>query len=86
VVRAQLALDSDLPPDPQLFLDAGEHAMRMLDVELAERFAEAAASADPAAAARCRRTASWPPAVARRPTSSWPTCGPPMTPSAGSGR
>ena len=52
VVRAQLALDSDLPPDPQLFLDAGEHAMRMLDVDLAERFAEAAASADPAAAAQ----------------------------------
>ena len=52
VVRAQLALDSDLPPGPQLCLDAGEHAMRMLDVDLAERFAEAAASADPAAAAQ----------------------------------
>lgn len=52
VVRAQLALDSDLPPDPQLFLDAGEHAMRMLDIDLAERFADAAAAGDPAAAAR----------------------------------
>ncbi len=54
VVRAQLALDSDLPPDPQLFLEAGEHAMRMLDIDLAERFAEAAAAGDPAAAARLR--------------------------------
>lgn len=52
VVRAQLALDSDLPPDPKLFLDAGEHAMRMLDIDLAGRFAEAAAGGDPAAAAR----------------------------------
>ena len=25
VVRAQLALDSDLPPDPELFLDAAKH-------------------------------------------------------------
>jgi DNA-binding CsgD family transcriptional regulator/tetratricopeptide (TPR) repeat protein len=52
VVRAQLALDSDLPPDPALFLDASQHAMRMLDIDLAERFADAAAAHDPAAAAR----------------------------------
>ncbi len=52
VVRAQLALDSDLPPDPALFLDAAQHAMRMLDIDLAERFADAAATHDPAAAAR----------------------------------
>ena len=52
VVRAQLALDSDLPPDPALFLDAAQHAMRMLDIDLAERFADAAAAHDPAAAAR----------------------------------
>ncbi len=54
VLRAQLALDSDLPPDPDLFLEAAEHAMRMLDLSLAERFAEAATSCDPAAATGLR--------------------------------
>ena len=52
VVRAQLALESDLPPDPELFLDAAEHAMRMNEIDLAQRFADAAAAHDPAAAAR----------------------------------
>lgn len=52
VLRAQLALDSDRPPDPALFLDAAQHAMRMLDIDLAERFADAAATRDAAAAAR----------------------------------
>jgi len=51
VVRAQLALDSDLPPDPVLFVDAARHAMRMLDIDLAKRFADTAATRDPAAAA-----------------------------------
>jgi DNA-binding CsgD family transcriptional regulator len=54
VLRAQLALDSDLPPDPGLFLEAAQHAMRMLDLNLAERFAEAAASCDAAAATGLR--------------------------------
>ncbi|HEY5842071.1 MAG TPA: LuxR C-terminal-related transcriptional regulator, partial [Mycobacterium sp.] len=52
VVRAQLALDSDLPPDPALFLDAAQHAMRMNEIDLAQRFVEAAATHDAAAAAR----------------------------------
>ena len=54
VVRAKLALESDLPPDPALFLEAAEQAMKMLDLDLAERFAEAAATHDPAAAAGLR--------------------------------
>lgn len=52
VLRAQLALDSDLPPDPVLCLDAARHAMRMLDIDLAERFAAAAARTAPGEAAR----------------------------------
>lgn len=52
VVRAQLALDSDLPADPALFLDAARHAMRLLDIDMAERFAEAAADGDAVSAAR----------------------------------
>ena len=52
VLRAQLALDSDLPPDTGLFLDAAEHALQMLDIDLAGRFADAAAVNAPAAAAR----------------------------------
>ena len=52
VVRAKLMVDSDLPPDPALLLTAARHAMRMLDIDLAERLAEAAACADPGAATR----------------------------------
>ncbi|HEX5142690.1 MAG TPA: LuxR C-terminal-related transcriptional regulator [Mycobacterium sp.] len=52
VVRAQLTLDSDLQPDPALLLEAAEHAMRMNEIDLAMRFANAAATHDPAAAAR----------------------------------
>ncbi len=45
VRRALLALESDLPPDPQLCLQAAQYAMTLLDLELADRFAAAAASA-----------------------------------------
>ena len=45
VRRALLALESDLPPDPQLCLQAAQYAMTLLDLELADRFATAAASA-----------------------------------------
>ncbi|ULE31532.1 LuxR C-terminal-related transcriptional regulator [Mycobacterium sp. IDR2000157661] len=45
VRRALLALESDLPPDPQLCLQAAQHAMTLLDLELADRFATAAAEA-----------------------------------------
>ena len=45
VRRALLALESDLPPDPQLCLQAAQHAMTLLDLDLADRFAAAAAAA-----------------------------------------
>lgn len=45
VRRALLALESDLPPDPDLFLKAARCAMTLLDLELADRFATAAADA-----------------------------------------
>jgi DNA-binding CsgD family transcriptional regulator/tetratricopeptide (TPR) repeat protein len=45
VRRALLTLESDLPPDPQLFLESVRSAMTLLDLELADRFARAAADA-----------------------------------------
>ncbi|HEX2285782.1 MAG TPA: LuxR family transcriptional regulator [Mycobacterium sp.] len=45
VRRALLALESDLPPDPELFLQSAQYAMPLLDLELADRFATAAAAA-----------------------------------------
>jgi DNA-binding NarL/FixJ family response regulator len=45
VRRALLTLESDLPPDPQLFLDAARFAMTLLDLDLSDRFAAAAADA-----------------------------------------
>lgn len=45
VRRALLALESDLPPDPQLCLQAAQFAMTLLDLDLADRFATAAATA-----------------------------------------
>ncbi|WP_099037885.1 helix-turn-helix transcriptional regulator [Mycobacterium neglectum] len=45
VRRALLALESDLPTDPQLCLQAAQYAMTLLDLDLADRFATAAASA-----------------------------------------
>ena len=50
IPRAVLTLDSDLPPDPALFLQAAEAATRMYDLPLAERLAgAAAATGDPVA-------------------------------------
>jgi DNA-binding NarL/FixJ family response regulator len=45
VRRALLTLESDLPPDPQLFLEAARFAMTLLDLDLSDRFAAAAADA-----------------------------------------
>ena len=45
VRRALLALESDLPPDPDLFLEAARFAMTLLDLDLSDRFATAAADA-----------------------------------------
>ena len=44
IPRAVLTLDSDLPPEPALFLKAAEAATRMYDLPLAERLARAAAA------------------------------------------
>ncbi|KQS97320.1 helix-turn-helix transcriptional regulator [Cellulomonas sp. Leaf395] len=43
IPRAVLTLDSDLPADPALFLEAAEAATRLFDLPLAERLARAAA-------------------------------------------
>jgi len=45
VRRALLTLESDLPPEPQLFLEAARFAMTLLDLDLSDRFATAAADA-----------------------------------------
>jgi DNA-binding CsgD family transcriptional regulator len=45
IPRAVLTLDSDLAPEPVLFLRAAEAATRMYDLPLAERLARAAAGA-----------------------------------------
>lgn len=45
IPRAVLTLDSDLAPEPALFLQAAEAATRMYDLPLAERLARAAAGA-----------------------------------------
>ena len=44
VRRALLTLESDLDPDPQLYLESARFAMTLLDLQLAERFASAAAT------------------------------------------
>jgi DNA-binding CsgD family transcriptional regulator len=45
VRRALLHLESDLDPEPELYLDSARHAMTLLDLDLADRFATAAARA-----------------------------------------
>lgn len=50
VRRALLALESDLPADPRLYVQAARHAMTLLDLDLADRFATAAADAGAAEA------------------------------------
>jgi DNA-binding CsgD family transcriptional regulator len=60
IPRAVLTLDSDLPPDPALFLTAAEAATRMYDLPLAERLARAAAATgDPAARLVHAAALSW---------------------------
>jgi DNA-binding CsgD family transcriptional regulator/tetratricopeptide (TPR) repeat protein len=54
VRRALLTLESDLPPDPQLFLESARSAMTLLDLDLADRFARAAADAGAAEATGLR--------------------------------
>jgi len=45
VRRALLALESDLAPDPHLFMEAAQFAMTLLDLDLSDRFVAAAADA-----------------------------------------
>lgn len=54
VRRGLLTLESDLPADPQLFLQSARHAMTLLDLDLADRFATAAADAGVREAAEVR--------------------------------
>ncbi|WP_199255195.1 helix-turn-helix transcriptional regulator [Mycolicibacterium mengxianglii] len=54
VQRALLTVESDLPPDVDLYLDAARHAMTLLDLDLAERFAAAAHAAGSLEATRIR--------------------------------
>lgn len=54
VRRALLTLDSDLKPDPDLFLQSAQLAMTLLDLELADRFATAADKAGAVEAAGLR--------------------------------
>jgi ATP/maltotriose-dependent transcriptional regulator MalT len=54
VRRALLTLESDLAPDPDLFLRSARFAMTLLDLDLADRFAGAAADADVPGAASLR--------------------------------
>ena len=60
IPRAVLTLDSDLPPEPALFLQAAEAATRMYDLPLAERLARAAAATgDPGARLMHAGALSW---------------------------
>jgi DNA-binding CsgD family transcriptional regulator len=60
IPRAVLTLDSDLPPEPALFLQAARAAIRMYDLPLAERLARAAAAAgDPVARMVHASALSW---------------------------
>lgn len=54
VRRALLTLESDLKPDPELFLLSARYAMTLLDLELADRFATAAVDAGETEAAGLR--------------------------------
>ncbi len=54
VRRALLSLESDLDPEPELYLESARHAMTLLDLDLADRFATAAAQAGAPGAAGVR--------------------------------
>jgi DNA-binding CsgD family transcriptional regulator len=54
VRRALLTLESDLDPDPELYLESARHAMTLLDLDLADQFATAATQAGAPGAAGVR--------------------------------
>ena len=73
IPRAVLTLDSDLPPEPALFLQAAEAATRMYDLPLAERLARAAAATGDPPPGWCTPEPCPGSAAARRPRRSSPT-------------
>lgn len=54
VRRALLRLESDLDPEPELYLESARHAMTLLDLDLADRLATAATHAGAPGAAGVR--------------------------------
>lgn len=54
VRRALLSLESDRDPEPELYLESARHAMTLLDLDLADRFATAATKAGAPGAAGVR--------------------------------
>ena len=54
VRRGLLRLESDLEPEPELYLESARHAMTLLDLDLADRFATAATQAGAPGAAGVR--------------------------------
>lgn len=59
VRRALLRLESDLDPDAGLYLESARHAMTLLDLDLADRLATAAADAGAPGAAGVRAMNLW---------------------------
>ena len=59
VRRALLSLESDLDPEPELYLESARHAMTLLDLDLADRFATAATQAGAPGAAGVRAMNLW---------------------------
>jgi DNA-binding CsgD family transcriptional regulator len=59
VRQALLSLESDLAPEPDLYLESARHAMTLLDLDLADRFATAATQAGAPGAAEVRAMNLW---------------------------
>jgi DNA-binding CsgD family transcriptional regulator len=59
VRRALLSLESGLDPEPELYLESARHAMTLLDLDLADRFATAATQAGAPGAAGVRAMNLW---------------------------
>jgi DNA-binding CsgD family transcriptional regulator len=59
VRRALLRLESDLAPEPELYLESARYAMTLLDLDLADRFATAATKAGAPEAAGVRAMNLW---------------------------
>jgi hypothetical protein len=81
VRRALLSLESDLEPEPELYLESARHAMSLLDLDLADRLATAATRAGAPGASRPKPrcvtwlTATCPTAITGRPCGRPTWCG-----------